>query len=154
MTTFAWANISYLARLIKRFNLAKIRAGQVSLPFVEMIMPVTSIDQVLIQPTIAAATLDLTAAGNVTAVIVPQGKRWRLKACYLDGCVASTQIGIANPTSSIIMWIETGLAATAHVHKQLDLPMDQLWRIVVGTGGNVGDGNRALSYIYEEEDAY
>lgn len=134
-------------RLGQRFDSVLSGSGEAYLlPWVH---PVTDVDKLLQVPTVARATVDVSAGGAV-AFTVPSGKRWTVLWIRREGTTDATALGFTIGGTGVSFQAASASAATFDMYRQV---MDE-GDYVSLTQGNVADTGVVIDISYLEEDAF
>jgi len=142
------------SRLVKRFTLSEQSLVPNPYWLQRVILPVTNIDGLLIEPDIKSGTIDISGAGAlyVPAATVPDGYRWYLKALYRYTTTAATRVGIKIGSST--MSLTAGATAAAAVLLGTTIILDEGDSFGMYETGNGADSARTIEGYVEVEKAF
>ncbi len=143
-------------RLWRRFKLSYNQELPDPLLFEKYILPVSNIDDLLIDIKLEIETIAISGTGSVPIYTCPKGKRAILKVAYFQqdgGTWTATSFHISDGVSSPT--IDRFTAATSRVVPMYQaLPLKEDWTVRVYINSFTGAGNLTGGVIVEEEDAY
>lgn len=149
-----WINVAYISRLIKRFTLQTVRKIPEAIPMLRLVIPVTSVDHLLVESKAVSVTKDLSAAAGtyVAFFTVPDGKRWTFISWNRVGTTAvtneklkisGTEYDVGPSSASSRIWVD---AYRVRLNEGDSFGMK--------TTGDGGDNARHMQIFYEEEDSF
>jgi len=158
VTPYVFANEELIQRLVKRFDLE--RSPRIADPFLfqKIIVPVTSVDELLRTVNLSHDADIASASGWITVRTVPAGKRWHLLGYGVWRTTGATmEFGFAGlsysglGTSVTIDDFTPTDSHQGHMFYQ-PIPMKEAWTLdVYVTTDQAGDKFDVTTLYYEEE---
>ena len=144
-------------RLVDRFELSEYAKENTPWYMSKVILPVTSMDDLLSTVHFQTTNTDLTAAAGTYVPIftVPKGKRWKLLGYHKGITIATSRVRMKpNADDAGFAYKLTPSITAEENQKGLNTPMEEDGTIGMQTTGNGGDAAVNFEIIYTEEDAF
>lgn len=134
-------------RMVSRFQL-DLPVEKRSRALTDVIVPITSADQLLSEGHGDTASLDLSGSIRVTAHTVPLNERWHLKGVYVTPTIAASQLYLVIDSNVIAIEVAT----TAERFLQLQtFQLEAGDEVQILGTGNAGDTSERVDIIYTGE---
>lgn len=153
-----WINVKYIARLIKRLNLQTVKRITEGIPFLRLVVPITSVDDLLKAWTLGATDEIGSAAGWLTLMTVEEGKRYHIRAYHANTSTGNTmritKVRLFDGTNNINL---LSFAAAGEILSELlvqDITMPEAWQFQVYVSTHNAGDKMTLYYLYQEEEAF
>ena len=151
-----WANKAFVSRVIRKFQLEGRPREPESPLFLPFILPVTSMDELLVETKIKTVTV-AHIVGQTESHRVPAGKRWAIKGfdlLVMSGDRTISAIYLFNATGDVFTYKDSIAAASYKSGIVLPVIMEPDWYLKILGAGGTSDGTVRSRMLVEESDAY
>lgn len=147
-----WITVPLFEKLVQRFGLSVDKRNPTDTLLSEIVVPVTSYDELLNIAKVYTVTVDLHAAG-ATLFTVPANKRWRIiELNKVAATVGSVNVGFTDGVITQVACFASGLPGFTTFFT-FPLSMMSGWSFIASQG-NVADVAVSFNVWIIEEPAY